>query len=148
MPMHISRPGGQRRVELPRAGFERRRPVLNGREADAWRDGTEQAVRLVETWRRVVMRAEADLVRSACGFAALDVATVLSACFARFVWPVFLVARLAALAVIVPAVVRALGIRNAKGTDADFVKAITVAVLVAGVYLAIRTVAVVEVCSL
>ncbi len=121
---------------------------MNGRQADAWRDGTEQAVRVVGMWRRAVVRAEADLVRSACAFAVLDVATVLSSCFARFVWPLFLAARLAALIVIVPAVVRALGIRNAKGTDADFVKAITVAVLVAGVYLAIRTVAVVEVCSL
>jgi hypothetical protein len=103
---------------------------------------------LVVRWKRAVTRAECELPRSCATFALLDVATATSSCFVPLVTPLLVVARAAALCVLVPAVLRALAIRHADRPDTELMKAIAVAVVAAGLYLVVRTVIVVEVCRL
>jgi hypothetical protein len=102
----------------------------------------------VARWKRAIARAECELPRSCAAFAVLDVATATSACFVPLVTPLLAVARAVALCVLVPAVLRALAIRHADRPDTDLVKAIAVAVGVAGLYLVVRTAVVVGVCAL
>ena len=111
-------------------------------------EGTGPVARMVATWKRAVVRAQERLVLLGGAFVLLDVVAALSACFAPLLAPPLGIARVGVLAVLVPAVLRALAIRHADRTDADLLKAIAVAIGVAAVYLAVRTGFVVEVCSL
>lgn len=104
-------------------------------------------MRLFETWKRAVMRAERDLVRGGLWFALVDVVAALSACFVPLVSPLLSFGRIAMLVILVPALLRTLAIRHADRPDADLLKAIAIAVGVAAFYVALRTWLVVQVCS-
>jgi hypothetical protein len=52
-----------------------------------------------------------------------------------------------ALAILVPGVLRTLAIRHATRPDADLVRAVTIAIVLVAVYVAVRTALVVQVCS-
>src|SRR5262245_21000625 len=138
------RPGNQRRTDEP----AQPRPIVDDDEAEAWRDDSEPAGQIVAIWKRAVLQAEGDLLRLGCWFAVLDVATALSGCFLTLLGPALGLARLVALAILVPAFLRTLAMQHARRPDADLLKAIAIAVGVAAVYLAVRTRVVVSMCSL
>ena len=117
---------------------------MNDDDAQAWLEGTARAWAI---WKRAILQAEADLVRFGCAFALLDVLTALSACFAPVLAPLLGVARLAGLAILAPAALRALAIRHASRPDAELLKAIAVAIAVVALYVAVRTSFVVRVCA-
>ncbi len=87
-------------------------------------------------------------MRSGGRVVALDLATESARCFAPVLCPPLGLARLAALAVFVPALLRRLAIEHAERDDADLVKAVAVAVVIAAVYVVLRTRAVVGVCGM
>lgn len=105
-------------------------------------------MRFVGMWKRAVVRAERDLVRFGGAVALIDVAAALSACFAPWLRFPLVVARLGGLVVLVPAVLRGLAIRHAERDDSDLLIAIAVAIGLAGLYVALRTWLVVEMCEL
>jgi len=139
---------GQGKPAVPTRGSEQRRHAENDDEAPAGSEDTGAIGRLIERWKHAVARAEHDLLRYACALALLDVMAALSGCFVPFLSPVLGVGRLVGIAVVAPAVLRALAIAHADREDAELVKAITVVVCLVGVYVVVRTWVVVEVCAL
>jgi hypothetical protein len=117
-------------------------------DADAWPDDTGPAMRLVGAWKHAIARNEHDLLRLGGACVALDLLGGLSACFAPLLSTLFTIARIGALAIFVPGVLRLLAIRHADRPDAELLKAIAIAIGVAAVYFAVRTYVVVEVCRL
>ena len=130
------------------APSEQARHADDGREPDAWQDDTAPAMRLVAVWKRGVVRAQAQLVGWGCAVALLDVVAAWSACVVPLLSPVLSIARMAGLAVLVPAILRALAMQHADREDAELVKAIAVAVGVAALYIVVRTRIVVGLCAL
>ena len=104
-------------------------------------------MRIVNVWKQYVARAERELVRFGSWFVLLDVSAGFIACVVPLVAPLLSIARVGALAILVPALFRTLAIRNAARPDADFVKAVAIAIVVVAVYVAVRTSLVVGVCS-
>jgi len=139
---------GQRKPAASTRGSEQHRHAENDDEARASSNDTGAGGPLVEKWRHAVARAEHDLLRYACALALLDVMAALSGCFVPFFAPILSIGRLVGLAVVGPAVLRALAVAHAEREDAELLKAITVVVGMLGVYVLVRTWIVVEVCSL
>ena len=104
-------------------------------------------MRLLKPWKRVVARVERELMFFGSWFLLLDVLAGLAACFVPLVSPLLGIARLGALAILVPALLRTLAIRHAEESDSELVKAIAIAFGLAAAYVAVRTFFVVEVCS-
>jgi phosphate starvation-inducible membrane PsiE len=104
-------------------------------------------MRIVNAWKGWVAQAEVELVRFGSWFVLLDVITGFVASVVPFLATPFTIARVGALTILVPAVFRTLAMRHATRPDADFLKAIAIAILVVAVYVAVRTSLVVEVCS-
>jgi hypothetical protein len=147
-PPTAARRGSERKSEIVAAGSVQRRHEESGPEADAWRNDTGPAKRILDRWKGYVVRAERDLLRIGCGLVLLDVAAALSACFVPLLTSLLGLARIVGLVVFVPAALRALAIRHADRPDADLMKAIAIALGAAALYFALRTALVVEVCSL
>jgi hypothetical protein len=103
---------------------------------------------MVEAWKGAVARAERDLPRIACAFVLIDIVAALSACFVPLLSSLLGIARVGALVIFVPAVLRGLAIRHAERPDSELLIAIAIAIGAAAAYFAIRTVLVVEVCAL
>jgi len=104
-------------------------------------------MRLVKVWKRLVTQAEVELFFFGSWFLALDVAAGLVACFVPLVAPLLGIARVGALAILVPALLRSLAMRHADESDTELVKAIAIAFGLAAAYVAVRTFFVIEVCS-
>jgi hypothetical protein len=146
-PRTARRPENQWNRHVDPADSVHGRHPTNEPNGSAWSDGTEPAMRLVGAWKRAVRQAELELVRFGSWFALLDVVGGFASCFVPMLSPLIAVARLGAIAVLGPALLRTLAIRHADRTDADLMKAIAIAFGVAAVYLIARTMLVVEVCS-
>jgi hypothetical protein len=147
MPRHTAaRTESTRNAGDGAAGSVHPRHEAGGREADAWRDRTGPVERLLDRWKDAVRRA--DLVRFGSLLIALDLVAALSACFAPRLTSTLAIGRLVALVIFVPAVLRTLAMRHADRPDAELLKAIAVAIGVAGVYFVLRTYLVVEICAL
>jgi hypothetical protein len=117
-------------------------------DADAWPDDTGPAMRLVAVWKHAIERNEHDVLRLGVACMAFDLLAGLSACFAPILTSLFGLARLAALVIFAPSLLRLLAIRHADRPDAELLKAIAIAIGVGAVYFAVRTYLVVEVCKL
>jgi hypothetical protein len=104
-------------------------------------------MRIVRAWKRAVRQAELELVRFGSWFVLLDVAGGLASCFVPILASPLALARLGAIAILGPALLRTLAIRHADRTDADLMKAVAIALGVATLYMVLRTALVVEVCS-
>ena len=105
-------------------------------------------MRLVEAWKGTIVRAERELLRLGCWLVGIDLAAALSGCFAPILTSLLGLARIGLLLIFVPAVLRGLAIQHADREDSDLVKAIAISIGVAALYLALRTWAVVRVCSI
>jgi hypothetical protein len=138
----------ERKTEVATAGSVHPRHEQSGYEADAWRESTGLAMRLLEWWKGSVARAERDLFRIGCWLVALDVLAALSACFVPILSSLFGIGRLIALVVFVPAALRGLAIRHADRPDSELVTAIAISIGIAAAYFAVRTMLVVQVCAL
>ena len=147
-PPTAARRGSERKSEVVAAGSVQRRHEQGGHEADAWRDGIAPVKRMADRFKGYIVRAERDLVRVGCALVLIDLVAALSACFVPFFTSLLGIARIIGLVVFVPAALRALAIQHADRPDADLMKAIAIAIGAAGIYFALRTYLVVEVCSL
>ncbi len=120
----------------------------SGDDADASPDDTGPARRLVAAWKHAIARNEHDLLRLGGACVAFDLLAGLSACFAPLLTSLFGLARLGALAIFVPSILRLLALRHADRPDAELLKAIAIAIGVGAAYFAVRTYVVVDMCRL
>jgi hypothetical protein len=143
-----ARRGSERKSEVVPAGSVHPRHEEDVREADAWRESTEPAMRIVAALKGAIVRAERELLRVGCWLVGLDVAAEISACYVPFLTSLLSLARLGVLVLFVPALLRGLAIQHADRPDSDLLKAIAIAIGVAAVYFGLRTYVVVQVCGL
>jgi hypothetical protein len=104
-------------------------------------------MRVVRAWKGYVARAENERVRVGSGVIHHDVIAGFASCGLPRVAPHRAGARVAALVIQVPALLRTLAIRHADRPDTELIKSITIAVGLATMYVVVRTYLVVEVCS-